>query len=156
MADTGKLIFTDPRLAIENEISKMYSNGVNFVIALGSAGYDGAQTLLSTTFNVDLFINGGGSNAFLYNGKRAIYVCCSIVDQSNLILGIGPLDEKVKGPYPTVVNNQGTQRLLVQTSRYGKYLGQVELNINDEGRIVSFNAPNPILLDKNVGQGMNF
>lgn len=57
------------------------------------------------------------------------------------------------GPYPTVVNSQSTQRLLVQTTRYGKYLGKIELKIHDEGRILSYSTTNPILLDSSMGQG---
>lgn len=68
MADTGKIKFTDPRLAIEDEITKLYAKGVYFIIALGSAGYDGGMSLLEQIFNVDMFISGG-SNTFLFNGK---------------------------------------------------------------------------------------
>ncbi len=68
MADTGKIKFTDPSAAIENEITTLYGRGVHFIIALGSAGYDGATSLLGKIFNVDLFVSGG-SNTFLYNGK---------------------------------------------------------------------------------------
>ncbi len=62
----------------------------------------------------------------------------------------GPLGETVKGPYPIVDKQQSVTRLLVQTTRYGKYLGKLTVSINDEGRISSYSAPNPILLDSTV------
>lgn len=71
----------------------------------------------------------------------------------NISEGKGPLGENVKGPYPVVDRSQSTTRLLVQTPRYGKYLGQIEMSINSEGRINSYVTSNPILLDSSVTQG---
>ena len=68
MADTGKIVFTDPAVAIESEITKLLKGEAQFIIALGSAGYDGVMALMDRVFNVDLFVNGG-SNTFLYNGN---------------------------------------------------------------------------------------
>lgn len=68
MADTGKLVFTDPYTAIEDEVTNLLKEEATFIIALGSAGYDPAVNLLKKSFNVDLIVNGGGSSTFLYNG----------------------------------------------------------------------------------------
>lgn len=65
---------------------------------------------------------------------------------------VGPLNEKIVGPYPYVDYSQNMKRLFVQTSRYGKYLGKIEMNINDEGRIMEYSTTNPILLDPSVAQ----
>lgn len=134
LADTGKIIFTDPKVAIENEVTALLSQGAYFIIALGSAGFEGVQEWMSKLYNVDLFVNGG-SNSFLYNGAN-----------------VGPLNEKIVGPYPYVDYSQNMKRLFVQTSRYGKYLGKIEMNINDEGRIMEYSTTNPILLDPSVAQ----
>lgn len=134
LADTGKIIFTDPKVAIENEVTSLLSQGAYFIIALGSAGFEGVQEWMSKLYNVDLFVNGG-SNSFLYNGAN-----------------VGPLNEKIVGPYPYVDYSQNMKRLFVQTSRYGKYLGKIEMNINDEGRIMEYSTTNPILLDPSVAQ----
>ena len=72
MADTGKIKFSNPKDAIENEVTILLRNGATFIIALGSAGYSGGMDLLNRTFNVDLIINGG-SNTFLYNGEISSY-----------------------------------------------------------------------------------
>lgn len=70
------------------------------------------------------------------------------------ISGEAPLGEKVAGPYPVESFSQSTTRLFVQTSRYGKYLGKIEMNINDEGRINNFVRTNPIILDSTVNKGI--
>ena len=59
----------------------------------------------------------------------------------------------VAGPYPTVVENQQSTRLLVQTSRYGKYLGVLNIDVNSQGQIVNHAGNNPVLLDANVQPG---
>ena len=60
----------------------------------------------------------------------------------------GPLGEQPDDKYPVIVDNQGTKRCLVQTTRYGKYLGKLELVINDKGQIQSISPEsNPILLE---------
>lgn len=68
MADTGKIIFTDPYQAIEDEVTVLLEQKATFIIALGSAGYDVAEDLLRKKYNVDLFVNGGGPSTLLYNG----------------------------------------------------------------------------------------
>ena len=72
MADTGKLTFEDERNAIANEITILFGKGVNFIIALGNAGYDRGQILLNTSLNVDLIVNGGGASVFQYTGRNKI------------------------------------------------------------------------------------
>lgn len=56
-------------MAIENEVTSLLSQGAYFIIALGSAGFEGVQEWMSKLYNVDLFVNGG-SNSFLYNGTH--------------------------------------------------------------------------------------
>jgi 2',3'-cyclic-nucleotide 2'-phosphodiesterase (5'-nucleotidase family) len=72
VADTGKLTFEDEAIAIAKEITILFEKGVNFIIALGNAGYDRGQTLLNTSLNVDLIVNGGGTSVFQYTGKNKI------------------------------------------------------------------------------------
>ena len=72
MADTGKLTFEDEAMAISKEVTILFGQGVNFIIALGNAGYDRGKTLLNTSLNVDLIINGGGASVFQYTGKKNV------------------------------------------------------------------------------------
>ena len=64
----------------------------------------------------------------------------------------GPLGETVDGTYPVVADKNGKRRFLVQTSAYGRYLGNLELTIDDEGNIKDV-APesNPMLLSSEQG-----
>ena len=68
----------------------------------------------------------------------------------------GPLNETIKDPYPLVWKAPTySDRLLVTTSRYGKYMGKLQMTINEEGRITGgyTGNSNPILLDPKVEQG---
>lgn len=72
------------------------------------------------------------------------------------LTGDAPLGETVKGPYPKVDTQQSGTRLLVQTTRYGKYLGKLTVSINSDGRISSYDPKsNPILLDSTVAKSTN-
>lgn len=125
LADAGKIRFTDEVEAINSEIRNLTSQGINLIIALGNVGYDRGMEILAKTPDVDIMINGGGPNRFLYNGVTA------------------PLGEKVSGSYPTLVNGN----LLVQTSRYGKYMGLLNVSVSDDGKIVKSDGNNPVLLE---------
>ena len=116
----------------------MFDKKVNFIIALGSAGYDMGKTILERVQSVDLVINGGGKSVLQYNGMK------------------GPLNEAVVDPYPYAATSAGITRLLATTSRYGKYLGNLEMTIEDAGRIKNYNKTgNPILLNDIVPEGSN-
>jgi len=126
IADTGKVKFLDEVESINSEIQKLFEQGVKFIIALGSADHRKAQDMLAKLYDVDVIVGGGGPDVFYYNGNR------------------GPLGENVTGSYPVVASNQ-SKRLFVQTSRYGKYLGFLNIDINENGQIDSYDG-NPVLL----------
>lgn len=68
MADTGKILFEDPATAVKREVGKLLAQGVKFNIALGSAGLDAGIALLNDVLDIDLVVNGGGTDRFLFNG----------------------------------------------------------------------------------------
>ena len=78
---------------------------------------------------------GGHTNTFLWNGP--------VPDN---------LDFTPKGEYPTIVeNDKGQQVLVVQTNGYGRYLGDIEMSFDSSGNVVSWNNdPNPILLENSI------
>lgn len=62
-------------------------------------------------------------------------------------------------PYPLKRTfDKNYERLLVTTSRYGKYLGRLEMDIDEVGHILRHNTTGskPILLDKSVTPGECF
>ena len=73
---------------------------------------------------------GGHTNTFLWN---------STVETKDTPMG----------PYPTVIRQPKTGRkvLVVQTSGYGKYLGQLRVRFNPRGEVVSHEG-NPVLLEQ--------
>ena len=69
------------------------------------------------------------------------------------VLGNPPSREKPKGDYPTVIKqDSGDEVLVVQAFAYGKYLGFLQLEFDDAGKVTSL-AGQPILLDNSVEQG---
>ena len=67
--------------------------------------------------------------------------------------GNPPSKDKPKGKYPTVVKqDSGAEVLVVQAYAYGKYLGFLQLQFDDGGKVISWTGQ-PILLDSSVPQG---
>lgn len=72
----------------------------------------------------------------------------------NSIQGPAPSIEEPQGPYPTMVKQpSGRQVPVVQAYAFGKYLGNLMVTFNDDGEVIA-TAGLPILMDKNVPQGM--
>ena len=64
--------------------------------------------------------------------------------------------ERAEGPYPTMIPNpQGQLVPIVQAYAYGKYLGEIEIEFNDQGEVISAKGE-PILLDNSVIPDQNF
>lgn len=118
--------------SINAETKLLKEQGVEVFILVSHVGYDVDQRLANECKDLDLIV-GGHTNTFLYTGNP-------------------PVGDKAEGEYPTVVKrNDGTQCLIVQDYRFGKYLGFLELQINRDGTIVAWSG-NPILLHQNVSQ----
>ena len=67
--------------------------------------------------------------------------------------GNPPSIEKPEGEYPTVIKqDSGDEVLVVQAFAYGKYLGFLQVEFDDAGKVTSW-AGQPILLDNFVEQG---
>ena len=64
-----------------------------------------------------------------------------------------PSIEDAAGPYPTIVQHpDGSEVLVVQAYAYGKYLGYLEVNFDNDGVITEWDG-NPLLLDGSIEQG---
>ena len=84
-------------------------------------------------------IIGGHTNTFLWNGD------------------VPPnLKFVPKGAYPTVVRkaNSGNKVLVVQTNGYGRYLGDLEMSFDSNGKVVSY-SNSPILLKNSIPMDQN-
>ena len=64
-----------------------------------------------------------------------------------------PSNEKPSSSYPYVVEKvDGKRALCVQAFYFSKYLGNLEVEFDDSGDVVSYGG-NPILLDASVAKG---
>ncbi|XP_071831246.1 snake venom 5'-nucleotidase-like isoform X2 [Apostichopus japonicus] len=134
ISNPGKLIFEKEISAIQREVDKLTSGGIDKIIALGNSGYDMEVKIARETRGIDV-IAGGNSFKFLYSGTP-------------------PTDDVVTGPYPTIVYPHDDHRsrdkvLLVQDPAYGKYLGFLKVTFDDEGRVTHYSG-NPVVLDHTV------
>ena len=71
-----------------------------------------------------------------------------------LSVGDAPSNEEAKGSYPVLVQTStpGVSVLVVQSYAYGKYLGNLHLTFDDDGKVIEYHG-NPVLLDASVPQG---
>ncbi|MEM9425896.1 MAG: bifunctional metallophosphatase/5'-nucleotidase [Pseudomonadota bacterium] len=117
------IVFTDPSPAIQAEVDAMTADGINKIIVLSHSGYATDNVIAINTTDVDLIV-GGHSNTFLSN-----------------------TDEDADGPYPDVVNSVP----IVQAYAYGKYLGELEIVFDDDGKVISATGE-PVLLDASIAE----
>jgi 2',3'-cyclic-nucleotide 2'-phosphodiesterase (5'-nucleotidase family) len=78
---------------------------------------------------------------------------------TNTFLWNGPVPNNLrfvpKGEYPTVVRKaRGEKVLVVQTNGYGRYLGDLEMSFDSNGKVVSW-SNSPILLKNSIPMDQN-
>jgi 5'-nucleotidase len=112
--------FSDPSAAVQTEVDKLTEMGVNKIIVLSHSGYSVDQVVAANTTGVDVIV-GGHSNTLLGDDERAV------------------------GPYPTMVGDTA----IVQAYAYGKFLGELNVTFDDEGKLIEASGA-PILIDGNV------
>jgi 5'-nucleotidase / UDP-sugar diphosphatase len=131
--DTGELSSPGPNVKIEEDVAaitaavdEVTKQGVNKVIALTHVGYPRDIAAIAKIKNVDVVV-GGHSHTLLSN-----------------------TDKEAEGPYPTFVENPGGYSVpVVQARSYGKYLGEIAVTFDDQGKPVSAKG-DPILVDSSI------
>ena len=115
LASPGKAVkFTNPSKAVAREVKKLTEAGVKRIIVLSHSGYLVDKIVASDVDGIDVIV-GGHSNTFLSN-----------------------ISDKAQGPYPTWVKNpSGGKTAIVQAFAYGKYLGKLDVEFDDDGVVVS-------------------
>ena len=114
------VIFSEPIAAVQAEVDKLTEMGVNKIIVLSHSGYGVDQEVAANTTGVDVIVGG----------------------HTNTLLGD---DENAAGPYPTMVGDTA----IVQAYAYGKFLGELNVTFDDEGKLIEASGA-PILIDGNV------
>ena len=123
LASPGKNItFTDPSEAVQAEVDRMTEEGINKIVVLSHSGYRIDQTVAENTTGVDVIVGG----------------------HTNTLLGTM---EGAEGEYPTMVGDTA----IVQAYAYGKYLGELNVTFDDEGKVISA-AGEPVLIDASVAE----
>ena len=133
LSTPGKTVrFQDEIDAIRREVKELEAQNIDILIALGHSGYARDKEIAAAIPQLDLVV-GGHTNTFLWNGPNP------------------PSSEKPLGSYPTVITHAKPyhQTLVVQAHAYGKYLGKLDLEFDEKGRVVAFGG-NPIYIDSIV------
>ncbi|MBO28107.1 MAG: multifunctional 2',3'-cyclic-nucleotide 2'-phosphodiesterase/5'-nucleotidase/3'-nucleotidase, partial [Rhodobacteraceae bacterium] len=115
------IIFTDPVEAVQAEVDRLTEEGVNKIVVLSHSGFGVDQRVARETTGVDVIV-GGHSNTLLSNTH-----------------------ERAEGPYPTMEG----ETAIVQAYAYGKFLGELNVTFDDEGRVIKA-VGDPLLLDAAV------
>ena len=115
------IIFTDPVEAVQAEVDRLTEEGVNKIVVLSHSGFGVDQRVARETTGVDVIV-GGHSNTLLSNTH-----------------------ERAEGPYPTMEG----ETAIVQAYAYGKFLGELNVTFDDEGRVIEA-VGDPLLLDAAV------
>lgn len=120
------LKFSDEIDSLTKIVNELKLKGINKIIAVGHSGILTDRRICREVDGIDVVI-GGHTHTFLYSGR-------------------GPSFENAFGPYPEVYSTNGSTCLVVQDYAYGKYLGFLQVNFDNNGLIDNWNG-NPILID---------
>ncbi|KAK9711182.1 5prime-nucleotidase, C-terminal domain [Popillia japonica] len=133
IAATENLRFLDESASVNAEARRLLDEeGVFTVIVLSHSGYDVDQRIAANATSGISVIVGAHSHTLLYTGTP-------------------PLGSAY-GEYPTVVYNPSNERvLIVQASAYTKYLGNLSVEYDGNGKLITWDG-NPIYLDQSVPQ----
>lgn len=131
LSETGPyLVFEDEIIALQPQVDKLLTLGINKIIALGHSGFETDKRIAEKVKGVDVVV-GGHTNTFLYTGPP-------------------PSNDVPVGEYPFIVkSNDGRSVPVVQAYAFGKYLGFLNIDFDDAGNVLQ-SSGNPILLDNNI------
>ncbi|KAF4521723.1 hypothetical protein B566_EDAN012171 [Ephemera danica] len=133
ISNSEDIIFYDELETVKAEAARLKDLGVDIIILLSHSGYDVDQELAQNVEDLDIIV-GAHSHSFLYTGSPL------------------PSVENSVGDYPTVVTQQGTNNrtvLIIQAYAYSKYVGELQVQFDEEGEILSWSGQ-PHLLDHTV------
>lgn len=130
ISSTGKLVFLDETVSVNEEAVKLKQQGADIIIALSHGGLDVDLEVAAAAPDVDIIV-GAHSHSFLYTGPP-------------------PSTEYPVGDYPLVVQQDGGHKVLVvQAYAYSKYVGNITVWFDEAGECTGWEG-SPILLDASV------
>lgn len=117
--------------ATQEEVDSLREDGINIIVLLTHVGLSNDLALAEQIDGVDLIIGG----------------------HSHSVLGELQLHEFLSGsnPYPIVIEKEdGTKTLIVQAWEWGKVLGRIEVEFDEEGNVASWSNSGPIPVDSTI------
>ena len=117
---------------LKGVVEAFESAGINKIIALTHVGLSRDMEIALNVAGIDVIV-GGHSHTLLSNTQ-----------------------ERAEGSYPKLIPNpEGNLVPIVQAYAYGKYLGEIEIEFDNQGQVVSA-VGEPILLDNSVIPDQNY
>ncbi len=117
--------FSDSVEYVTNAVSELEGQGVNKIIALTHVGLEEDKQIAAIP-GVDIVV-GGHSHTLLSNTS-----------------------DRAAGPYPLMVEKaDGTKTPVVQAGAYGKYVGEISVSFDDDGKVQGASGV-PNLIDASV------
>lgn len=131
IASPGDVEFHDVIQYVRGASEALDAAGVNKIILLSHIGYNEDLNVAASLPLVDLIV-GGHSHSLLGSMEGAV------------------------GPYPTMVTNpEGVEVPVVQANQYGKYLGDIAITWDDDGKVIKAEGE-PFLIDASVTANEDF
>ncbi|MBN9332690.1 bifunctional metallophosphatase/5'-nucleotidase [Devosia sp.] len=132
IASPGDVEFHDVIQYVRGASEALDAAGVNKIILLSHIGYTEDLNVAASLPLVDVIV-GGHSHTLLSNTA-----------------------EGAAGPYPTMVTNpDGVEVPVVQANQYGKYLGDIAITWDDNGKVIKAEGE-PYLIDASVTANEDF
>lgn len=139
LSNTGNLRFYNESKVIREEAALLKEQGVDIIIVLSHCGLDVDYIIAKEAAPFVDVIVGGHSHTFMYTVSEN---------------GTAPGPDIVKDNYPAVVENEDGHRvLIVQASAYMKYVGDITVYFDKEGRLITWEGA-PVYLDNSVVPGL--
>ncbi|NP_001089463.1 5'-nucleotidase, ecto (CD73) precursor [Xenopus laevis] len=124
------LVFEEEVSALQPQVDKLLTLGVNKIIALGHSGFETDKLIAQKVKGIDVVV-GGHTNTFLYTGPP-------------------PSNDVPVGEYPfMVMSDDGHSVPVVQAYAFGKYLGYLNITFDEQGNVMH-SSGNPILLNRSI------
>lgn len=119
--------------AVREEVAKLTADGIKIIIVLSHCGLETDREIAKHGGPIDIIV-GGHSHSFLFSGDNP------------------PGPDYPVDNYPAIEHQEnGDEVLIVQASAYTKYLGDITLYFNDDGKVVDYEGA-PIFLANDVPQ----
>jgi 5'-nucleotidase / UDP-sugar diphosphatase len=122
----NSVVFNDPVTSVQKAVDELTKQGVNKIVLVSHLGYEVDKDLATKVAGVDVIV-GGHSHTLLGDWKA---------------VGLGD-----KNPYPTVLKDKaGDTTLVVQAWEWAKVVGDLKVNFDADGKVVSWaGAPQAVL-----------